>query len=329
MSRRSSAPPAAPPPPRPTARRESNELGEGTRYILIGGVALLAVAVLGVIGYLVFQSLFASNPVVLRVGDDEIRHDYFTARLGAYIEQQGGAVPGENILPFGQTVLDDIAEEEVILQSLDDVGLSVTEEEIDAEIESRVGISREEDFAIFRAGLEQELVESRLSEDQYRHVVAAELGRSKLAEHFLNQIGETAEQARFHRLNLVTEADAEAARERLAAGEDFAAIALDLDPTAVEPEDGPEFVVLDTLETEVREALQELEPDEVSEALSVEDRFVVVQLLERAVRPIEEGQRSTIGAAQLAVFIEEQAAAIGVEEDLSDEELIDALEEAL
>lgn len=328
MSRRSSAPPSAPP-PRPTARREGNELGEGTRYILVGGVALLGVAVLAVIGYLVYQSLFASNPVVLRVGDDEIRHDYFSARLAAYIEEQGGAVPGQNILPFGQTVLDDIAEEEVLLQSLDDQGLTVTDEEVDAEIESRIGIGREEDFAIFRAGLEQELVDSRLSEDEYRHVVRAELARTKLAEHFLAEVGETAVQARFHRLNLVTEADAEMARERLMEGEEFATIALELDPTAVEPEDGPDFVVLQTLETEVREALEELEPDEVSEPLAVEDRFVVVQLLEREVRPIEEGQSAMIGAARLAVFIEEQAEVIGVEEDLSDEELIDALEEAL
>jgi parvulin-like peptidyl-prolyl isomerase len=328
MSRRRSAPPTAPP-PRPTARRETGELGEGTRYILIGGVALLGVAVFAVIGYLVYQSLFNSNPVVLRVGDEEVHHDYFTARLASYIEEQGGTVPGENILPFGQTVLDDIAEEEILLQSLEGEGLSVTDDEVDAEIQQRIGVTKEEDFALFRAGLEAELVDSRLSEDQYRHVVRAELARSKLAEHFLAQIGETAEQARFHRLNPVTEADAEAARERLLAGEDFAAIALDLDPTAVEPEEGPEFVVLQTLEEEIREALAELEPNEVSEPILIRDRYAVLQLLEREVLPIEEGQRPTIGAAALAVFIEDQAEVIGVEEDLSDEELVDALEEAI
>jgi parvulin-like peptidyl-prolyl isomerase len=292
-------------------------------------VSLLGLAVVGVIGYLVFQSLFSSNPVVLRVGDEEIRHDYFTARLASYIEQQGGAVPGENILPYGQTVLDDIAEEEVILQSLDDNGLSVSEEEIDAEIEGRIGVTREEDFALYRAGLEQELVDSKLSEDEYRHVVRAELARTKLADKFVAEVGETAEQARFHRLNLVTEADAETARQRLMAGEEFAAIALELDPTAVEPEDGPEFVVLQTLEAEIREAIADLEPNEVSEPLLVRDRFAVIQLLEKAVRPIEEGAQSEIAGANLAVYIEDQAEAIGVEEDLSDEELVDALEEAI
>jgi parvulin-like peptidyl-prolyl isomerase len=292
-------------------------------------VSLLGLAVVGVIGYLVFQSLFSSNPVVLRVGDEEIRHDYFTARLASYIEQQGGAVPGENILPYGQTVLDDIAEEEVILQSLDDNGLSVGEEEIDAEIEGRIGVTREEDFALYRAGLEQELVDSKLSEDEYRHVVRAELARTKLADKFVAEVGETAEQARFHRLNLVTEADAETARQRLMAGEEFAAIALELDPTAVEPEDGPEFVVLQTLEAEIREAIADLEPNEVSEPLLVRDRFAVIQLLEKAVRPIEEGAQSEIAGANLAVYIEDQAEAIGVEEDLSDEELVDALEEAI
>jgi parvulin-like peptidyl-prolyl isomerase len=292
-------------------------------------VSLLGLAVVGVIGYLVFQSLFSSNPVVLRVGDEEIRHDYFTARLASYIEQQGGAVPGENILPYGQTVLDDIAEEEVILQSLDDNGLSVSEEEIDAEIEGRIGVTRKEDFALYRAGLEQELVDSKLSEDEYRHVVRAELARTKLADKFVAEVGETAEQARFHRLNLVTEADAETARQRLMAGEEFAAIALELDPTAVEPEDGPEFVVLQTLEAEIREAIADLEPNEVSEPLLVRDRFAVIQLLEKAVRPIEEGAQSEIAGANLAVYIEDQAEAIGVEEDLSDEELVDALEEAI
>lgn len=328
MSRRRSSSPVAPP-PRPTARRETGELGEGTRYALIAGVGILGLAVLGVIGYLVFQSLFSSNPVVLRVGDEEIHHDYFTSRLASYIEQQGGTVPGENILPFGQTVLDDIAEEEVILQSLDDNGISVTDEEIDAEIESRIGIKREENFGLFRQGLEQELVDSKLSEDEYRHVVRAELARSKLAEKFVSEVGATATQARFHRLNLVTEADAETARQRLLDGEDFATISLDLDPTAVEPEDGPEFVVLDTLETEVREAIEQLELNGVSEPIAVGDRFVVLQLLEREVRPIEEGAQSEIAGADLAVYIEEQAEAIGVEEDLSDEELIDALEEAI
>lgn len=296
---------------------------------MIGGVALLCLSVVGIIGYLIFDSVFASNPVVLKVGDKEIRHDYFSARLEAFINQQGGALAQENLLPLGQVLLDDIAEEEVLLQSTDDLGISISDEDVQTEIETRIGATPETDFSAYRLGLEGELETSNLNEDQYRHIVEAELARTRVQEKFASEVGVTTLQARFHRLSVVTEEDAGAARQRLIDGEDFAEIALELDPTAVEPEDGPEFQTIDTQEIEIQDALRELEPDEVSEPIAIDDRFLVIQLLEREARLLDPGDAEVIATTRVTRYLEMRREEVGVEEDLSEEELIDAFEKAL
>jgi parvulin-like peptidyl-prolyl isomerase len=313
----------------PAARRGYGELSEGMRYILLGGVAVLAVAVLGVVVYQVYINLFPSNPLVLRVGDREVHYDYFAARLGRLVEEQGGLVPGQNPLPLGQVQLDAIIEEEILLQSLDDAGITVSDTEVQEEIETRIGAEEATDFEAYRRGLIEELEDFGLSEEEYRRLVTAQLARNKLEEKFQAEIGDVAPQARFHRLNLTSQEDADAARERLLAGDEFADVALEFDPTAVEPESGPDWVTIGAQGEDVSAALEQLEPDEVSEPISTGAGFVVVQMIEKQTRPIDESDRTALASARFIEYIQAREEELGVVDELSDEELADAFAEAL
>lgn len=330
MTRRRSSGPARPRPVRPQAASErGGELGEGTRYILVGGVVLLALGVIGIIGYLIVRSLFPSNPVVLRVGDEEIRQDYYTARLEQFANQQGGLAQGD-ARAIGQILLDQIADEEVLLQSLENAEVEITDEEIQTEVENRIGTDPATDFEAYRRGLRDELQTIGLSEDEYRSVVKRALAQQELELRYIEEVGETAPFARFHRLDLASMENAEEARQRLIDGEDFADIALELAPTSIEPEDGPEFQLVETQPLEVQEALEQLEDeDAVSEIIETDSGFIVVQLIEKQVQPLDDSDKTGLAQARYDNYIESRREEIGVEEDLSDDELADAFTEVL
>jgi parvulin-like peptidyl-prolyl isomerase len=316
---------------RPTASRESgSELGEGTRLFLLVGVGVLVVAVLGVIGYLVVSSLFPSNPVVMRVGDDEVRLNYYSARLETFTNEQGAGLTDPNqLFPLGHVLIEEIAEERVLLQSLDDRGISVSDEEVQQQIELTVGASPESAFQLYRSGLTEELDNLNLSEGEYREMVRAQLARTKLQEQFQAEVGETAPQARFHRLDPTSREDAEEAQRRLEEGEDFAQIALDLSPQSIEPESGPDWVTVGTLDRPIRDAIDGLEADAVSDPIQTDIGFTVVQLLEKQARPLEESDKSALATALFNQYIEDRKEELGFVDDLSDDELTDAFQSFL
>lgn len=330
MTRRRPTIPARPVTARPPApRREGGQLGEGTRYVLIGGVALLALAVVGIIGFLLVREAFPSNPVVLRVGEEEVRQDYYTSRLRQFVAQQPNALAAGNFRPLGDVLLQQIADEEVLLQSLDDIEIEVTDEEVQAEIDSRIGAGRQEDFEAYRQGLRDELEAFELSEDQYRSVVRRALAQQELEVRFTEDIGESASMARFHRLDLASREDAEEARQRLLDGDEFTEVALELAPTNIEPEDGPEFALVEVQSLEVQEAINSLEPDAVSEVIETDNGFIVIQLIEQQVRPLSDSEKTSLAQSRYANYIDMRAEELGVEEDLSDDELADAFTEVL
>ncbi|MPZ23449.1 MAG: hypothetical protein GEU28_07870 [Dehalococcoidia bacterium] len=340
-NRSAAGPPKAPTTPRPRADRGSApvEYGEGTRLILVGGVAILAIAVIGVIGYLLVRSLFPSNPVVLRVGDEDIRLNYYAARLETFLVQQGGLTDINQVLPIANILLQDIAQEEIILQSLDEAGVEVTDDDVQIEIERRIGVTEEEDFARYRQGLIDELDRASLNEDQYRHLVSAELARTRMQDTFQQeQVQETVipflpplsfgPHASFNQLNLGTEEEAADARQRLLDGEDFTTVALELDPAAVPPESGSPFQPVFILDQAVQDAIETLEAEAISDVLETSLGFSVVQLIDKGPHLLSEGDHAGIAQSRFDEFLEERREAIGVEEDLSDSEIVDAFEKA-
>jgi parvulin-like peptidyl-prolyl isomerase len=72
-----------------------------------------------------------------------------------------------------------------------------------------------------------------------------------------------------------------------------------------------------------------LEPDEVSEPIPTGAGFIVIQMVEKQTRPIDESDRTALASARFIEYIQGREEELGVVDELSDEELADAFAEAL
>lgn len=154
-----------------------------------------------------------------------------------------------------------------------------------------------------------------------------ETGRAALAQELLRtawidqwtraQVGDTAEQIRARALVLPTEAEAQQALTRLAAGADFAALARERSLDAGSRLAGGDlgWLVRGALsQPAVEQAAWNLAPGQISAPLLTDLGWVVVQTLERdPARPLTPDQRTALRQAVLAQWLAEQRAQAVIE----------------
>ena len=279
--------------PRPATRRES----ERRTQIMILAVAVVILAVvlgIGVYGYYE-TSIRPKGEPVLSVGDRSFDMGYLERRLRYTIRN---ATPGESLLysveVATQTVLSRVLDEETNRQGALALGISGSEEEIDAEIRQRLRIPETADTNTFAESYRREVRDSGLKPSEYREVVAAELREDKLRAHFRDEIPDTAEQIRMRAIRVSTQEEAEQVLQRLEAGEDFAALALDLSPDTATQNNGGEvdWTPRGILNPAVEDAVFALEVGQRSEPVPLGDVFYVFELLEKEVdREVTADQR--------------------------------------
>jgi parvulin-like peptidyl-prolyl isomerase len=212
--------------PRPPARRDSERRAQA---MLLIAIALIAVVVLGVGAFGYYQTTVkAKKESALRVGDRAFGMGYMERRLRYTIRN---ATAGDQVLSDPQSaayaVLADVAKEELDRLGAPELGISVSEEDIDADIRLQLRVPETADTGVFAEAYRNDVRQSGLHPDEYREVVAARLREEKLRQRFRDQIPATAEQVHLRDI-VVPQADLQAVQDRLKAGEDFAALATEV-----------------------------------------------------------------------------------------------------
>jgi len=280
---------------RPTpARRQETE--RRVQLFLGAMMAIVVVAVLGLGAYGYYDAnIRPKHERVLTVGDRDFSMAYMERHL-RYVIRTASATDAAryDANTALQTTIDKVLDAEMERLGAPSLGISVSEEEIDAEVREQLRIP-EEDREAFAAAYRKEVRDSGLEPDEYRAAVAAKLLNEKLKQHFRDQVPATADQVRARVIQVGTEEEAQKVLERLRAGEDFADLAAELSLDTSTKDNGGEmdWIARGGVAAEVEAVLFALEAGQLSEPLEVSGSFEIYQVLEKAVaREVTPDQRA-------------------------------------
>jgi len=168
------------------------------RIIIIAAVVFLS-GTIGYVGYGYYKSnVKPLHEVVIEVNEASFSMDYYIEALDAYTK---GADPSQlNYMSY--MVANQIVQDELVRQGAHSLGIEVTNEEIDDEIEGK--------------GLPDE--------EAYRDITSANLLRERLQEYFASQLPETMEQAHIQIMLVESRKVAYDVIARIESGSDFATL---------------------------------------------------------------------------------------------------------
>ncbi len=191
-----------------TKRQHSRRKQQTKRQrIIFGSGILIIVAVLAVVGAGVYNQWYVPkykplHETVIEVNDTKFDMSYYIKMLKVYT---GGT--SEQLYTWASWVVSTIEQNELVRQEAAKLGYSVSDEEVNKQLNS---------------------YSTPLSED-YTDVIRAQLLLSKLEdEYFDQQVPTYAKQRHVWAMFLESESQANEVRTRLEAGEDFAALAAEL-----------------------------------------------------------------------------------------------------
>jgi parvulin-like peptidyl-prolyl isomerase len=220
--------------PRPKARESSTATktlsdrlrDESTiRFALVGGAALLLIFVVGLMGWRWYDSNYRiPEKVIIRVGDTEsYKLKYYADRLYPYV--QSVAQTGTSVSIAEQQLLRILEDEALVRIIARERGITVSDEEVTAEIAAQLGVSVGGAGSSFDTLYRQRLQTLAMSNGNYRRWVEAQVYIDKLSDALVADIGDTTEMVTLRAVVSASEADAQAARERVEGGEDLGTVA--------------------------------------------------------------------------------------------------------
>lgn len=297
--------------PRPRPRREAkapSRFGEREqRLALIGGAAALIVVILGLLGWRWYDQTFLQpNKTILTVGEEKYSLKYYADRLFLAAQQQSGT--GTNVSILEQTLLTELETEAVTIILAREKGVTVSEEEITAEIASQLGVPVGGAGSSFDTLYRQRLRAVKMSDSAYRRYTEAQVYRNKLADLYEQEVGDKGEMFALRTVVAATKEEAEAILARARSGEDLGTLAQTLSTDlASRQKDGlMEAEPTRLLPENVRKAVEgKSAGDELFGPVEVAGNWWVFRIQTKD----SEGQYSETQKAQLADLVLEDALA--------------------
>lgn len=338
--------------PTPKEIRRQRKTRQENRTLLIAAGAVIAVIVL-VLGFGFYQENFAAPraPVAVVNGQaistqsyqDLVSYQRFNLlrTFGNQLDQQTLVNYLQNQLP--QAALDSLIDQALIDQTAAEAGITVTDEEVQAEIEQQLGFTGDEPAATVSAGeavttttstgsitreefdeafqsLLDTLSTQGVSEAEYRKIIRDQLLRDKVLERVTEDVSRTAEQVHARHILVETEEEAQAVRQRLLDGEDFATVAEEVSTdTASAAESGDlGWFGRGDMVPEFEEAAFSLPPGEISEPVESQFGFHIIEVIERDEnRQLTESQFEQTRQERFNQWLQEQRAAAEIQRSLT------------
>jgi len=223
-----SAKQAAPVPARRQRARLNLDPEQSTRLMLVGAVIGIVALALGIIGFGYWYSVIKPrNRTVLQVDDVKVsyaamkrRMEYEALQNTAYLRSQATleALPPAVVRTLTNEIIVDLKAES-------DLGVTATDEEFTQKLNSSLGLGSSGDSKAFADALKKQLQSTGLTDSEYRRKVRVELLTTKLNTKFTSELPASAMQAKVDVIETETETAAQAAADRVKAGEDWATVA--------------------------------------------------------------------------------------------------------
>jgi len=203
------------------------------RWVILLFVAVLAVVVaIPAIGYFVTFVLPPRHVVVDVNGSKHTLGEVAKrSRASTSVILVQGGQPDYGTLPF--ETLNNLVDEELLRQNASKVGVSVSQDDVDAEIRRLQFPTPPAGQQVDEASLEKEYQEklrqyynlTGYSVEEYGNIIRATLLRQRITDTLSNQIPSVAEQVYVHWIRVTDQTVAETVQQRLAQGVDFASLA--------------------------------------------------------------------------------------------------------
>lgn len=200
----------------------------------------------------------------------------------AFVRIAGNSTAADNGALATQ-VLNALIEQEVIAQSAADLGVSVSEDDIDAEITSLKQ-------SLGNASWEEWLVSNQYTETELREALRNSIITNRVRDTVIAQLGEKVEHVHARHILVKTEDEATSILDRLAAGEDFATLAQSVSLDVTTRDFGGDlgwFIREELLDIALADAAFDNEAGQITGPVITRLGYHILQTLEKEERTIE------------------------------------------
>ncbi len=262
------------------------------------------------------ESPTPDQPLAARVNGQPIlleEYEKEVARFEAAMIAQGydlSSEEGQQMMAQTRLqILESMIDQVLIEQAAAREGVTVSEEEIEAEVQANVDLKGEEEFKVW-------LEANDMTMEEFRATVRAQLLSTAMFEQVTAAAPTSAEQVHVRHILLEKEEEARELLHQLQGGGDFAALARLYSQDESTREQGGEmgWFCRGLLAPEVEEAAFALEPGQLSEVVHSQFGYHIIQVLEReADRPLSAEMLHSLKAQIFRRWLQEQREAATIE----------------
>jgi len=283
--------------------------------MLIGGLGILVVFALVLIAYGYYsQNVKPRGETVFSVGDRDYDYAYLEKRVDADIAS--GEFQVNNIQTSVANTVLKIQNEELVRLTAREKGISITDEELEARMRQELNVPEDAPRERFASALQLELQNSGLSLSQYEEIVTSLALEDKLREQLATSVPAEGEQVDLLILQTATRETAQAALDRINAGEEFQDVAQEVS-VHTSKQVGGEFgwAPRGLLPKSIEDVVFAL----TGRSQVVQDNlgFFVFEVRDKQTRPIDESLKERVVQSQLNETITATRTAAGVTNSLT------------
>ncbi|MGE5596958.1 MAG: SurA N-terminal domain-containing protein [Hyphomicrobiales bacterium] len=277
------------------------------RALIIGGAGLLLIAVLGALGWRIYdQQVRRPEQVVLSVGDEQVRLKYYADRLLPWLQENGQS--GQSTSVLEDALLSKLEEEALTLAIASERGITITDDDVNQGIAESLGIQQATSGGSFDTLYRQKLDELKMSDSSYRRMTRASVAHDKVIDSIKQEIGDKGEQLELRTIVVDSKEKADEILGRIQGGEDMGTIAQsESNDLESRQKDGimtpqPESLLPES----VRGAVQGKGAGELLGPVQVETNWWVFRIERREEMPYTEGQKDQLAQDRLDQLIANQ-----------------------
>lgn len=200
----------------------------------------------------------------------------------AFVRIAGNSTAADNSA-LATEVLNTLIEQEVIAQAAAKMGITVTDADVDAEVDS---LKQE----LGNNSWEGWLASNQYTEPEFREALQNSIITNRVRDSVIAELGQAVEHVHARHILVSTEAEAQSVLDRLAAGEDFSALAAELSLDQMTRDFGGDlgwFIREELLDEKLADAAFALGEGEISQPIATRLGYHILQTIEKEERVIE------------------------------------------
>ncbi|MCH7809995.1 MAG: peptidylprolyl isomerase [Chloroflexi bacterium] len=308
--------------PTPTWEHEQTGIAqklEANRWQLWAtvGIVLLVFASLGVIGWAYLADYIGDQQrpgsLGLRVAEQELTVSDYTKRAVLKAEELS-SVSASIVIPV---LSQDLIEEMILLQFADEQSVTATDDEIQEDIATRLGIAV--DDSNFDARLQEELARNGLTEEQFRDISRAKILGTKVTAGFQADIPDTLPSVNYREIQVEDQEAADGLLAQLSEGAEFGSLAAEhsLDQTSGQAGGEKGWAAEGVLDEDAEAVLFALEPGEVTTFVGPNSSFFVYEVTEKSnARAVSIDNSIRLGVLAYSEWLAAKALDINIENEM-------------